>query len=482
MVDFPDDHQSPGLDLKGFLQESGSALLEIDQPVSTKQDITAFQHQMDKSEKYPVILIKKPVLPDGTISAFPLVCNLTASRELVSKVLSLADHREAAISLAAANTEGIAPTLLKRSEAAIAEVELTGDEIDLTRLPATTQHIKDPGPYLTAAHATTYEPSTRIDNTAIQRCWIKGPRQMSWYPYPSSHNAANLRKWWDRGEPCPVAFWIGHHPSIVIGTQAKLKYPQSHWGAAGGLAGVSIPLTTSLSLGSEIKVPANAEIVIEGLARPGNVTADGPFGEYTGYSGPQIIAPLVDVVAITHRKNAIYHDYGSGLTDMLIPDNMSMEGKLYSIIKSVAPSLRNVHVPSSGRRFHAWLQLDNPGPGEARDALAAAMSYRRVKTTAVFDNDIDIFDERAVLWAIATRVQWHRDTLRLDGLSTSTLDPSLAAGELTGSKLGIDATLPRPQSNKMPRPVSPVATCDSEAMERAKILLASLDSYEWPVA
>lgn len=462
-----------------FLDGLGSELLRIDAPIDTRYEITALQHVLDAQTRFPVVRIDKPVLADGSISSFPLVCNLTASRSLVAETLSLADHREAAMALSSASHNGIEPVHVPRSQAAVAAVANV-DTADLTRLPATTQHLLDPGPYLTAAHATTIDPDSRIDNTAIQRCWIKGPKRMSWYPYASSHNAINLRKWWARGEPCPVAFWIGHHPAIVIGSQAKLAYPRTHWDAAGALAAEAVALTPTLTLGAGIVVPADAEIVIEALAWPGQLEADGPFGEFTGYLGSQTVAPVVEVTAITHRHGAIYHDYGSGLADMLVPDNMSMEGKLFSLIRQVAPSLRNVYVPSSGRRFHAWLQLADPGPGEARDALAAAMSYRRLKTVAAFDTDVDVFDEAQVLWALATRVQWNRDLLRVDGLSVSTLDPSLAAGARTGTKLGIDATLPQRLTPGGNRPASPVAQSPEAALAAARSLLAGHAGDSWP--
>jgi 2,5-furandicarboxylate decarboxylase 1 len=468
------------LSLGGYLADLANECLRISQPMATRYAITALQHALDARRQYPVVVVNQPQLPDGTLSRFPLVCNLTASRVLVAQMLSLASHAEAAMALSSAARNGIKPLMLPRDLAPVAEIEFTGPDVDLGILPATTQHLLDPGPYLTAAHATTLDPDSGIDNTAIQRCWIKSGQRMSWYPYPASHNALNLAKWWARGEPCPVAFWIGHHPAVVIGSQAKLVYPQTHWEAAGGLACEAIALTPTLTLPSGLVVPADAEIVIEGFAHPGQLEADGPFGEFTGYLGPQTLAPVVQVTAITHRTGAMYHDYGSGLADMLVPDNMAMEGKLFGMIRQVAPSLRNVHVPVSGRRFHAWLDLQDPGPGEARDALAAALAYRRLKTVAAFDSDVDIFDDSAVMWALATRVQWDRDTLRVDGLSTSTLDPSLAAGARTASKLGIDATLPARQSAGGPRPCPPVAQSPDDAFAAA--LLAEHSAKDWPCA
>ncbi len=468
--------------LAEYLRSSSAVVQTVEAAVSVRHEMTALQHALDRRRQYPILLFRRPVLPDGAESAIPVVNNLTASRELVAAALGIGDHRNSAAWFAGRTADGIDPIVIASADAPVQQHIITGQEVDLGSLPALIQHELEPGPYLTAAHATTFDPDSGIDNTAIQRCWICGPREMTWLPYPSSHNALNLRKFWSRGQPCPVAFWIGHHPAVLMGTQAKLAYPQSHWRAAGGVLGEPLRLVPSITHGEQVMVPADAEIVIEGLAHPDRLSADGPFGEYTGYLGPQVPAPVVEITCLTRRREAIYHDYGSGLTDMLVPDNMAMEGKLFGMIRAVAPSLQNVHVPASGRRFHAWIQLRDPAPGEARDALTAALAYRRVKTAIVVDEDIDLFDSEELMWALATRVQWDRDLIQLRGLTTSTLDPSLDAGAQTGAKLGVDACLPGRPAPGMPRPVAPPATVPASARTRAGELLGSMDPLGWPAA
>jgi 2,5-furandicarboxylate decarboxylase 1 len=231
-------------------------------------------------------------------------------------------------------------------------------------------------------------------------------------------------------------------------------------------------LVPSVLHGDRLPVPADAEIVLEGWADPQRLTTDGPFGEYTGFMGAAVQAPRVTIECITHRSDAIYHDYGSGLADMLVPDNLVMEGKLYGLVRQVAPSLVNVHVPTAGRRFHALLQMDRPAPGEARDALLAALAYRRVKTVVAVGPEVDIFSPQSVEWAIATRVQWSRDALIVDGLSGSSLDPSLDPPGPTTSKMGVDATRRSPGSR--------VSTVPAAARERAAAWLAGTDSGAWP--
>lgn len=468
------------IDLRSFLATAGDAVYRPPRPMSVMHEITALQHALDAAGRYPVICVERPLLADGRASALRVVCNLTASRELTARSLGFSGHRDAARSFAERVGRPIAPIVVDRSEAPAQTVVQQGDACDLTQLPVLTQHTLDPGPYLTAAHATTYDPDTGIDNTAIQRCWVKGPRRTSYYPYPESHNDRNLRKFWARGEACPIAFWIGHHPAVSIASQAKLDYPQSHWGAVGGMTGEPLRLVPSITHGGRIMVPADAEIVIEGFVPAALNEADGPFGEYTGYMGPRILAPVCEITAITRRADALYHDYASGLRDMLVPDNMAMEGMLYELIRAAAPSVVNIHVPVSGRRFHAYIQLDNPAPGEAREAIAAALGYRRTKAAFAVDSDIDIFSDSEMLWAVATRVQWRRDTLFMDGMPGSTLDPSWPPGADSISKLGIDATMPPVQAGEPARPFAPRITVPQAVLENVRRLLAGANNESWP--
>ncbi len=468
------------LDLRAFLASVGDYVYRPAQALSVVHEITALQHALERAGRRPIVHVAQPRLADGRVSTMPLVCNLTASRVVTARAFGLDDHRHAAQALSARVTRPIAPSIVNRVDAPVQAVVQAGDAIDLRALPALTQHLGDPGPYLTAAHATTVDPDSGIDNTAIQRCWIKGARTLSFYPYPSSHNARNLRKFWARGEDCPVVLWIGHHPAVSVASNSKLRYPESHWSAAGGMIGEALRLVPSITFGDRIMVPADAELVIEGVAPRERLAADGPFGEFTGYLGPQIAAPMIDVRCVTRRTDAIYHDYGSGLADMLVPDNMLMEARLYELVRAIAPSLRNVHVPVSGRRMHAYLQLHDPQPGEARDALTAALAYRRVKAVFAVDDDVDIFDEHALLWALATRVQWDRDSFQLAGMSGSSLDPSWPPGARTTSKIGVDATMPPALDASVPKPFPQRSTVLQAALERAQALLTSADAARWP--
>jgi UbiD family decarboxylase len=468
------------VNLREYLAGCEAALWRVAAPLSVVQEITALQHALSDAGRYPALLVERPRLADGELSPIPVVTNLFASRSRVAALLGLDDHRHAAAAFARLAGAPRAPITVSRAEAPVQEV--IEEHADLTRLPALRQHELDAGHYITAGHCMTLDPESGVDNVSVQRCWVRGPRSMTFYPYPSSHNARNLAKWEARGERCPFALWIGHHPRVVLGAQAKLAHPQSHWSAAGGIAGEPVRLVPSVTHGARLMVPAEAEIVIEGFVLPGVRVADGPFAEYTGYVGVQTAAHAVEVTAVTRRGDALYADFGAGLEDHLVPENMAMEGRLYGMLKPVAPSLENVHVPFSGRRFHAYLQFRDPERGEVRDALAAALAYRRLRTAIALDEDIDLFDERSVLWALATRVQWHRDTMRIDGLTHPNLDPSLPPGASTITKLGVDATLPPAAAPGLPKPFVPANTVAPRALEAALKILENADMSQWPTA
>lgn len=441
------------LNLRTFLAENEAEILRITEPLNVKHEITALQYVLWEEKKFPIILVENPKLENGQISLFRAVTNLTASREVTAKALKLSNHKRAAAEIAEKLEGRIEPIVIDKADASCKEIVLKGNEAHLENFPIFTQHDADAGKYLTAAHATTYDVETGIDNTAIQRVWVKSKNRFGYFPYLASHNRQNIVQFWERGKSAPIAFWIGHHPAVSIGTQAKLGYPESHWATAGGLIGEPVRLVNTELFGNKLKVPADAEIILEGFVPPNLLEKEGGFGEYTGFMGGETMSPVFELHCITHRKNAIYHDYGSGLPDSLVPDNMMIEAKLFQIARKISDKAKNVHVPVSGRRFHAYISVGEISSETAQEILHAVLQFRRVKMVVLVNDDIDIFDEEQVLWAIATRTQMSRDALILDDLEGSALDPSLPEGVSKTSKMGIDATwknVVKPLRNKVP--------------------------------
>jgi UbiD family decarboxylase len=219
------------------------------------------------------------------------------------------------------------------------------------------------------------------------------------------------------------------------------------------LAGEAIRLVGTEMFGDKLRVPADAEIILEGFVPPNILESEGGFGEYTGYLGDSTLSPVFELRCITHRRDAIYHDYGSGLPDSLVPDNMLIEAKLLLMARQVSPKVLNVHVPVSGRRFHAYVSVGDIRPTTAHDILRALLQFRRVKMVVLVNDDIDIFAEQQILWALATRTQMHRDAIIVNDVEGSALDPALPPGTSRTAKMGIDATWSsrtRPRVNRVP--------------------------------
>ena len=218
-------------------------------------------------------------------------------------------------------------------------------------------------------------------------------------------------------------------------------------------------------------VPADCEIVIEGYVPKDVFEAEGPFGEYPGYIGPQRPSPVIEVACVTYRKDAIYHGLGVGLADHLVlMGNFPMEARIYNVVKSVVPELMNVFVPISGRRNHVYVQVKKSRPGIGKEAIMATLPCdSRLKHVIVVDEDIDLFNESEVMWSIAYRSQWDKDLVVVKGASVFPLDPSVSAPGDFGTRGGIDATMPPPIEPGLPRFYQMVNKTPDEVGERINV-------------
>jgi len=456
--------------LKQLERDNPHAILRIVKPLKVAYEITALQRKLDALKKYPVIIVQRPVLDNGEESPFPVVTNLTASRELCAEILGV-DPRRVAMEYGAKVANRIAPVVVPRGEAPVKQVIERGKEVNLFKFPILTHNYMDPGPYICSGFVTCADPDTGIDNTSLQRIWVKHPRRTGYWAAVSSHNMQNILKWWKRGQNMPVAVWIGHHPAAIAGGQSRLGYPESHYPAMGGVMGEPLQLVATETFGEELMVPADAEIVIEGYVPKGVFEAEGPFGEYPGYIGPQRPSTVIEVTCVTYRRDAIYHGIGVGLVDTLVMlGNFQLEARIYSVVKSVLPELMNVFVPISGRRNHVYLQVKKTRPGIGKDAIMAALPCdSRIKHVIVVDEDVDLFNESDVLWSVAYRSQWDKDLVVVKGTAVFPLDPSLPAPGNIGTRGGIDATAPPPIGIGLPRFYQMVSKTPEEVAEAIKV-------------
>ncbi len=312
-----------GKDLRNYLteleKENPECILKIKKPLRAAYEITALQRKLDALRRYPVMIVERPVLDNGEESGFPVVTNLSASRELSAKALGIDPRRVAIEYDERVSQKRTLPIQVKKEGAPVKEIIEKGEKVNLLKFPILTHNYMDPGPYIGTGFVTTYDPDTGIDNCGLQRLWVKGPGRTGYWPATASHGMQNMRKWWAQGKDMPVAVWIGHHPAGIAGAQTRLGYPESHYPAMGGVLGEPLRLVPTELFGDKLLVPADAEIVFEGYVPKDVFEAEGPFGEYAGYLGPQRPSPVIEVKCVTYRKDAIYHGIGVGLADHLAP-------------------------------------------------------------------------------------------------------------------------------------------------------------------
>jgi 2,5-furandicarboxylate decarboxylase 1 len=170
---------------------------------------------------------------------------------------------------------------------------------------------------------------------------------------------------------------------------------------------------------------------------------EAPFGEFTGYYGPQRLRPVIEVTAITHRRDAIFQHIFVGHRDNWVLGGLPKEGSLFNLIRGIVPTVQAVHFPISGCcRFNCYISVDKKIDGETKQAaLAALAGCDFVKHVVVVDKDIDVYNEEQVMWAMATRVQADQDVDIIKNAKGNTLDPSQTDDIMT-TKMIIDATLP----------------------------------------
>lgn len=317
---------------------------------------------------------------------------------------------------------------------------ILGDKVDLRMLPALHHAEKDAGYYLTATVVIVKDPDLGVRNASVHRALILDENKLSMW-VNVFHLWEIIKKYWDRGEACPVAIALGTDPAVIMAASSKIPYKRDEMEFAGALKGQPIELVKCETV--ELDMPATAEIVIEGQFPPNQRTKEGPFGEFFGYYGSVRSSPIVQVSAICHRKNPIYHAILTGVPPTENqPMHLPIAAEVYRVLRSIFPEerIKGVNLTEGGC-IHAncVIALKKFAPGDAKLAINAALSRPDIKNVVIVDDEINPFDPIQVEWAITTRSK-PEDFIVIPKSRGSVLDPTSIAGAVT--KLGIDATLP----------------------------------------
>ncbi len=465
--------------LRDFIDklEAAGELVRVSEPVSTVYEMTEICDRLVRNGG-PAVLFEKPVRADGTISDMPCLANLFGTVKRVAMGVTLGgkqrttpgDLREVGDLLAFLRQpeppQGIAGAvkmlpLMKTvmsmrpktvRSAPVQEVVLTGDDIDLSKLPVQTCWPGDAGPLITWPLVVTKGPGTSREddfNLGIYRMQVIGKDRciMRWLAHRGGAAHYARHKQAGKREPLPACAVIGADPGVVLAAVTPVPDTLSEYHFAGLLRDSKVELVKAKTV--PLMVPAQAEIVIEGHVLLDEYADEGPFGDHTGYYNSVEKFPVFQVTAITMRKRPIYHTTYTGRP----PDEPSVLGEALNevfipLFQQQFPEITDFWLPPEGCSYRiAVVSMKKRYPGHAKRVMMAVWSYLRqfmyTKWVIVVDDDIDARNWKDVMWALSTRMDPARDITVIEGTPIDYLDFASPESGL-GSKIGLDAT------NKLP--------------------------------
>jgi 2,5-furandicarboxylate decarboxylase 1 len=431
-------------DLRTFLKEAEDKgpefLLRIKKEVSPKWELSSVQRKLESEDKLPVVIFEKIAGHDLRI-----VTNLFASKRHLALALGTSP-KDVVATFTEAQKHRIKPVVV--SSGPVKEVILTGERADLRSLPIVTHCEKDAGPYLSAGVTIMRDPASGALNAGIYRNRVLSPTRLTMNMAPLCHASQITAQAEARKEHVDAAIVVGHHPAMGMASQQRGQLADCELETMGGLLGEPVELVRCETV--DVLVPADAEVVIEGRVRIDAWEDDGPFGDYWLYYAPPKKARVFEVTAITRRHDAIFHDIFNVGPEHLILFSLGMEGVVLSQLKELVPQVQAINVPVSGSGNLVVVQIKKDFEGLGVNAALAALGAYRFKCAIVVDEDVDIYDDRKVIWAVMTRTQADRSFFVVPGSYISRVDPTGYApwqlgdkgDRLLSTRLGIDATKP----------------------------------------
>ena len=332
------------------------------------------------------------------------------------------------------------------------EIVWEGKDVDLGRLPIQHCWPGDVAPLITWGLVITKGPHKKRQNLGIYRQQVLGPNKVIMRWLAQRGGALDFREHAlaNPGKPYPIAVALGADPATILGAVTPVPDSLSEYQFAGLLRGSRTELVKAI--GSELRVPASAEIVLEGHIYPDENdprgfehALEGPFGDHTGYYNEQDRFPVFTVDRITMRREPIYHSTYTGKP----PDEPAILGVALNevfipLLQKQFPEIVDFYLPPEGCSYRmAVVQMKKAYPGHAKRVMFGVWSFLRqfmyTKFIVVVDEDVNIRDWKEVIWAITTRVDPSRDTMLVDQTPIDYLDFASPVSGL-GSKMGIDAT------------------------------------------
>ncbi|RDX34362.1 4-hydroxy-3-polyprenylbenzoate decarboxylase [Idiomarina abyssalis] len=325
------------------------------------------------------------------------------------------------------------------------QVVMSGDDVDLTKLPIQHCWPGDVAPLVTWGLTVTRGPHKERQNLGIYRQQLLGPNKliMRWLSHRGG--ALDFQEWCQQnpGEKFPVSVALGADPATILGAVTPVPDSLSEYAFAGLLRDSKTEVTQCIS--NELQVPAHAEIILEGYIEPGEMAPEGPYGDHTGYYNEVDEFPVFTVTHVTHRKDPIYHSTYTGRP----PDEPAVLGVALNevfipLLQKQFPEIVDFYLPPEGCSYRlAVVTMKKQYPGHAKRVMMGVWSFLRqfmyTKFVIVCDDDVNARDWKDVIWAMTTRMDPARDTTLVENTPIDYLDFASPVSGL-GSKMGMDAT------------------------------------------
>ncbi len=455
--------------LRDFIShlERQSRLVRVSEPVSPNLEMTEIQTRL-LAEKGPAVLFENVIKSDGTPFTIPALANLFGTIERVAWGMNRAPEQLREIGETLAFLRQPEPPggwrdavrlfpLLKTAMAMLPNTVpygpcqdqiFRGSDIDLSTFPIQTCWPNEPSPLITWPLVVTQGPSNKREdafNLGIYRMQVtgKGSTLMRWLKHRggAQHHARWKRE--RKYEPLPAAAVIGADPATILAAVTPIPDTLSEYQFAGLLRGRRLNLVDCKTI--PIKVPAHAEIVLEGHVSLEEYENEGPYGDHTGYYNAVEAFPVFKLSAITMRQNPIYLTTFTGRP----PDEPSVLGEALNeifvpLLQQQFPELIDFWLPPEGCSYRVGVvSIKKAYPGHAKRIMMGIWSYLRqfmyTKWLIVVDDDINTRDWQEVIWAISTRMDPSRDITLIENTPIDYLDFASSEPSL-GSKIGLDAT------------------------------------------
>ena len=430
-------------------------LVRVEQAVDRDEEMSAITYLLAKQQPSPAVLFerargfeKSPIgarmlwnVLGPSIRRIALTLEESPETPTVELIRRVKDKLK----------QRIAPREVARQAAPLCAHTLTGRQIDLDALPIPRHWPLDGGRYAGTADAViTRDPDSGYLNVGTYRMMVQGKSQCGLYLSPGKDARLHITRSWQQGKPIEVAAAWGIDPLFMLVGSQTFPKNVSEYEFAGGIKGEPIPVVRGRT--TDLLLPANAELVIEGVIRPNSVKSEGPFGEFPGYYGrPEAGCPLVEITAVHYRANPI-------LTNALMADYPSCEQSgFFSVIRSAKiwddldklgiPGVQGVysHPAAAGGFGMTVISLEQRHAGHAAQALALAAQVPGgayyTKWIIAVDDDVDPTDMDQVVWAMASRCNPIDDIDILRNTWSTWLDPTQNPPEKRpyGSKALINA-------------------------------------------